>query len=82
MYCEEYKFCKLLVTSTESDVKTEAVQQNDTREESSFFHLDPSLHPHLALSLLVTSKELSDLIQKTRVLLPAAQAKGGLSGAA
>lgn len=41
-----------------------------------------SLLPHLALPLLVPSKELSNLIQEAGVLLPAAQAEGGLCRAA
>lgn len=38
--------------------------------------------PHLALPLLVPSKELSNLIQEAGVLLPATQAEGGLCRAA
>lgn len=46
-----------------------------------FFSAQLSLLPHLALPLLVPSKEFSDLIQKAGVLLPAAQPEGGLCGA-
>lgn len=41
-----------------------------------------SLLPHLALPLLVSSKELSNLVQEAGVLLPPAQPEASLSGAA
>lgn len=41
-----------------------------------------SLLPHLALPLLVASKELSNLIQEAGALLPPAQPEGGLCRAA
>lgn len=54
------------------------------RVEFLFFFFLPrlSLLPHLALPLLVPSKELSNLIQKAGVLLPPAQPEGGLCRAA
>lgn len=41
-----------------------------------------SVHPHLALPLLVSSKELSNLVQEAGVLLPPTQPEGSLSRAA
>lgn len=41
-----------------------------------------SVRPHLALPLLVSSKELSNLVQEAGVLLPPAQPERSLSGAA
>lgn len=38
--------------------------------------------PHLALPLLVSSKELSNLVQEAGVLLPPAQPEPSLSGSA
>lgn len=41
-----------------------------------------SVLPHLALPLLVSSKELSNLVQEAGVLLPPTQPEGSLSRAA
>lgn len=55
---------------------------NQTHERGRVFSSTLSLLPHLALPLLVPSKELPDLIQEAGVLLPPAQPEGGLCGAA
>lgn len=57
-------------------------QQDDLRYMKDEGHLKLSLLPHLALPLLLSSKELSNLVQEAGVLLPPAQPESSLRGAA
>lgn len=73
----------ILQVLKKSHVKTEGLnQQDDLRYMKDEGHLKLSVLPHLALPLLVSSKELSNLVQEPGVLLPPAQPESSLRGAA